>query len=325
MRFEELKKNLVQKIEYVYVLSGIDEYLLDSAYKLIVKYSQIDIPDLNLIKYGEGIIDFDDVIRSLNTLPVFCNKKIVYLDLKSTKKSDIKNINALNDYLKCPNNSSVLIINIGSNSDVFTINNPNIIQVDCSRLPYNIVELKIKNMLEKYSKEIEEDAIEILYNLTLGDLQKISMEINKLIAFVGENKKIQVNDIREIVTPSLEYQVFELTDALAKKDSSKVFSIINDMKSKKDEYKTLPSIIFSHFRRLFMVALNQDRKQVELSKLLNVKEYAVKMSIQQVNLFSKSSLKKINELCNKVDYDLKQSNISLDNAINLIVLTILNL
>ena len=325
MRFEELKKNLVQKIEYVYVLSGIDEYLLDSAYKLIVKYSQIDIPDLNLIKYGEGIIDFDDVIRSLNTLPVFCNKKIVYLDLKSTKKSDIKNINALNDYLKCPNNSSVLIINIGSNSDVFTINNPNIIQVDCSRLPYNIVKLKIKNMLEKYSKEIEEDAIEILYNLTLGDLQKISMEINKLIAFVGENKKIQVNDIREIVTPSLEYQVFELTDALAKKDSSKVFSIINDMKSKKDEYKTLPSIIFSHFRRLFMVALNQDRNKVELSKLLNVKEYAVKMSIQQVNLFSKSSLKKINELCNKVDYDLKQSNISLDNAINLIVLTILNL
>ncbi len=325
MRFEELKKNLVQKIEYVYVLSGIDEYLLDSAYKLIVKYSQIDIPDLNLIKYGEGIIDFDDVIRSLNTLPVFCNKKIVYLDLKSTKKSDIKNINALNDYLNCPNNSSVLIINIGSNSDVFTLNNPNIIQVDCSRLPYNIVKLKIKNMLEKYSKEIEEDAIEILYNLTLGDLQKISMEINKLIAFVGENKKIQVKDIREIVTPSLEYQVFELTDALAKKDSSKVFSIINDMKSKKDEYKTLPSIIFSHFRRLFMVALNQDRNKVELSKLLNVKEYAVKMSIQQVNLFSKSSLKKINELCNKVDYDLKQSNISLDNAINLIVLTILNL
>ncbi len=325
MRFEELKKNLVQKIEYVYVLSGIDEYLLDSAYKLIVKYSQIDIPDLNLIKYGEGIIDFDDVIRSLNTLPVFCNKKIVYLDLKSTKKSDIKNINALNDYLKCPNNSSVLIINIGSNSDVFTLNNPNIIQVDCSRLPYNIVKLKIKNMLEKYSKEIEEDAIEILYNLTLGDLQKISMEINKLISFVGENKKIQVKDIREIVTPSLEYQVFELTDALAKKDSSKVFSIINDMKSKKDEYKTLPSIIFSHFRRLFMVALNQDRNKVELSKLLNVKEYAVKMSIQQVNLFSKSSLKKINELCNKVDYDLKQSNISLDNAINLIVLTILNL
>ena len=38
-----------------------------------------------------------------------------------------------------------------------------------------------------------------------------------------------------------------------------------------------------------------------------------------------SQLKKINELCNKVDYDLKQSNISIDNAVNLVVMTILNI
>ena len=74
-----------------------------------------------------------------------------------------------------------------------------------------------------------------------------------------------------------------------------------------------------------MVALNQDKNRMELSKLLGVKEYAVKMSMQQAGLFSKSQLKKINELLSQVDFDLKQSNMSIDNAVGLIVLKILNI
>ena len=36
-------------------------------------------------------------------------------------------------------------------------------------------------------------------------------------------------------------------------------------------------------------------------------------------------IEKINELCAKLDFDLKQSNISIDNMINLLALTILNM
>ena len=101
--------------------------------------------------------------------------------------------------------------------------------------------------------------------------------------------------------------------------------ILNDMKAKKDDYRTLPSLIYSHFRRLFMVSLNRNMDRGELAKLLGIKEYAVKMTLNQVDYFTKSNLKKINELCAKLDYDLKQSNVSIDNAINIIILEILNM
>ena len=97
------------------------------------------------------------------------------------------------------------------------------------------------------------------------------------------------------------------------------------MEAKKDEYRTLPALIFAHFRRLFMISLNKSNTNLELSKMLGIKEYAVKISSNQVKLFTKSQLKKIHELCVKLDGDLKQSNISTHNAINLIVLTILNM
>ena len=279
--------------------------------------------DLNLIKFGEGIIDMKDVVRALNTLPVFCDKKIVYLDIRMSKLNELKNIKDLQEYLECPNMSSVLIVNLGSNDIKFI--DKNIESIDCNRLGINIVSLKIKQIANMSNKNISEETIKLLYDYTLGDLAKITVELNKLISYVGDKDSIEISDIKELVTPSLEYQVFELTDALAKKNSIRVYQIISDMKAKKDEFRTLPAIIFSHFRRLFMVALNQDKNRMELSKLLGVKEYAVKMSMQQAGLFSKSQLKKINELLSQVDFELKQSNMSIDNAVGLIVLKILNI
>lgn len=323
MKFEELKNNLKSKIEPAYLLMGVDEFLLSSAYNLIVKYSGMQMEDLNLIKFGEGIIDMKDVVRALNTLPVFCDKKIVYLDIRMSKLNELKNIKDLQEYLECPNMSSVLIVNLGSNDIKFI--DKNIESIDCNRLGINIVSLKIKQIANMSNKKISEETIKLLYDYTLGDLAKITVELNKLISYVGDKDSIEISDIKELVTPSLEYQVFELTDALAKKNSIKVYQIISDMKAKKDEFRTLPAIIFSHFRRLFMVSLNQDKNRMELSKLLGVKEYAVKMSMQQAGLFSKSQLKKINELLSQVDFDLKQSNMSIDNAVGLIVLKILNI
>lgn len=323
MKFEELKNNLKSKIEPAYLLMGVDEFLLSSAYNLIVKYSGMLMEDLNLIKFGEGIIDMKDVVRALNTLPVFCDKKIVYLDIRMSKLNELKNIKDLQEYLECPNMSSVLIVNLGSNDIKFI--DKNIESIDCNRLGINIVSLKIKQIANMSNKNISEETIKLLYDYTLGDLAKITVELNKLISYVGDKDSIEISDIKELVTPSLEYQVFELTDALAKKNSIRVYQIISDMKAKKDEFRTLPAIIFSHFRRLFMVALNQDKNRMELSKLLGVKEYAVKMSMQQAGLFSKSQLKKINELLSQVDFELKQSNMSIDNAVGLIVLKILNI
>jgi len=325
MKFEELKKCLIENVDSAYLLKGIDEFLLSSSYNLIYKYSNIEMPDLNLIKYTEGIIDCKEIIRAMDTMPVFSNKKLVYLDLRMSKKSEIKNYKELDEYLKTPNPQSVLIINIGDNDDVDIFDKKNLTIVDCNRLDFSIVSLKIKSTLAKKNKKIDEKSIRLLADYCICDLSKILLEIDKLVSFVGDREIIDSKDIEQIVTPSLEYQIFELTEALSKKNNKKVFIILNDMKAKKDEYRTLPSLIYSHFRRLFMVSLNRNMDRFELSKLLGIKEYAVKMTMNQIDYFSKSSLKKINELCSKMDFELKQSNISIDNVINLIVLEILNM
>lgn len=325
MKFEELKLNLKKGISNAYYIEGVDEYLVTTSYNLIVKYSNIQYEDLNVIKFGEGIIDCNDIIRALDTLPVFSDKKIVHLDIRMSRKSELKNVKALNDYFENPNKMSVLVVSAGGTDEDFGINKKYFDIVDCNRLDSKIVEAKITSIFSKVGKSIDSVAMKLFIDYCLCDLAKIVVECDKLIAYTGDRKNVCEDDIREIVTRSMEYQIFELTEALSKKNSSKVYSIINNLKSKKEEYKTLPALIYSHFRRLFHVAINQNMTNSQIAQLLGVKEYAIKMTQTQVKFFSKSSLKKINDLCITLDYDLKQSNISIDNAIELLILTILNI
>ena len=324
IKFEDLKGCLKQKIGTVYLLSGIDEYLLSRAYKMIVKASELEVEDLNLIKFAEGIIDCNDIVRACETMPVFSNKKIVYLDLRLAKKTELKNVKLLNDYINNANPTTVLIINTGANDDDFGLDKKALELVDCNRLDIKFVEAKVNSVLRAKQKSISQSALKMLIEYCLGDMAKIMVETDKLVSFIGGRAEIQNSDIEEIVTRSIEYQVFELTEALAKKNSAKVYAILGDMKAKKDEYKMLPALIYAHFRRLFHISLNSGTSNAELAKMLGVKEFAVKMAQAQAKLFSKSALKKINSLCTELDFDLKQSNISMENTVELIVLTILN-
>lgn len=325
MKFEELKASVSKCCKGAYLLSGVDEFLLSTSYNLIVKYANILYEDLNIIKFAEGVIDCVDVVRALDTMPVFSDKKIVYLDLRMARKSEVKNIKVINEYLQSPNPMAILIVNLGANDEDFGLEQRYLELVDCNKLDIKIIQAKIIATLKAKGKTIDAEACNVLMDYCLCDLAKILVECEKLVAYVGDRNNIIKSDVQEIVTRSIEYQIFELTDALAKKNNVKVYTILGDLEAKKDEYKMLPALIYSHFRRLFHIALNQGVSNFEIAKMLGIKEYAVKMSQQQANLFSKSSLKKINELCARLDYDLKQSNTSLKNAVELIVLTILNL
>ena len=72
-----------------------------------------------------------------------------------------------------------------------------------------------------------------------------------------------------------------------------------------------------------MISVSSESKS-ELAKMLGVHEYAITKSQDQVKLFTKKQLKEINDMCQQLDFDIKQSNITPENAIDYIILKILN-
>lgn len=321
MKYEELKKSLINQIESGYILYGSDFFLLNNSVKIIVDACKLEFPEFNFIKFDEENLNLDDVVRALETLPIMSEKKVVLLDL-SNNLPKLK-FDSLKEYFNNPNSTCVFILNLGSNADFKNL--PlNITSVDCNPISNDIAVRFVANEIRKYGKCADQDVINLIIENCRGDLNNSIKEINKLCNFIGNNQKITAEDVDLLCTDFKEYQIFELTEQLANKNASKVFEILYLFKRNKEQGRGLFGLIYNHFRRLFFVSVTNENVK-ELSKLLEIKEFAVQKCIKQAKYFTKKQLKSIVDKCSELDFQIKQSLTNFETGLDLLVLYILNL
>ena len=320
MKYIELKNSLKSNIFNNYLLSGADEFLLNKSVELIFNAAKINIVEMNFLKFIGENVDFEEVVKALNTMPMFDDKKmvVVYLNVKTA----VSNLPKLTDYLKNPNPQSVLVVVAGESTELKQQVNKFEV-VDCNRLSEDIVDKFVLNELRATNTNITKTALKTLNEYCVYDLSKIVKEVNKLVSFVADKKLIEENDVKVLVNKTVEFQIYELTENLAKKQKDKVFEILEALKSKKDTYKTIIPLIYSHFRRLFYVAVSNLSKS-ELGSMLGVKDYAITVAYKQSGMFTKLQLKNIVNIMEELDFELKTSAISNELAVDYLVLKILN-
>lgn len=319
MKFEELKKSLAVKIENSYLLYGNDNFVISYAQNLIVDKCNIAFPEMNDLRFSEEF-DMETVLKALDTVPMMSEYKLVRLDLTDDKKKCTE----LAEYLKNPNPTSVLIVNVHDRLDAYKHLTTSMTCVDCNRLSEKLVSAFITKELAKIGKKITTSAMQKLGQYCLLDLSTCINEATKVARIIGDREVIDVSDVEENVTKNLEYQIFELTESLAKKQGNRAYELLAVIKQKKENIRTLPTLIFNHFRRMFHVSLSKSNKS-ELASMLGVKEYAVTKTLEQSKLFSKRALKSIFDECVRLDDELKNSEISPEMAVDFLCLFILNL
>ncbi len=321
MKYVELKNSLKTNICNNYLLFGADEFLLNKSVELIFNALHINVADMNYQKFLGENLDYADVVKALETMPVFDEKKlvVVYLNIKTSTT----NLNQLSAYLKNPNPQSVLILVVGDNiADVMSIESK-FEKVDCNRLTEEVVNKFVLSELKKSNTNITASALKTLNEYCVYDLTKIVNEVTKLVSYVSDKKLIEEKDVKNLVNKTVEFQIYELTENLAKKNKNRVFEILDTLKAKKDVYRTIMPLIYNHFRRLFYVAVSKEAKS-ELGIMLGVKDYAITVAYKQSKMFTKLQLKNILDCMEQLDYELKTSAISNELAIDYLVLKILN-
>lgn len=320
MKFIELKKFLKQSVLLNSVLWGNDAFLLQKSVDLIRESQSFEPAELNEITFKEQI-DGKTVVQALNTFPVMSEFKLVVVDL--TKNASVANLDEIKSYLKSPNPSSILILIAGS--DKALAEQFGCEMVDCNKLSDAMVQTFVISELNKFGKTITTEALKTLCAFGVYNLTYITAELSKLIAYVGNKKEIVLSDVQEIATKNLEYQVFDLTESLAKQNAEKAYQILNEMLSKRENEKMILPLVYNHFRRLLFASLSVGDGVADMAKMLKVKEYAITKAKEQSKWFSQKKLKAINDLCLQLDFSVKNGDMLSENAISLLVLQILNL
>jgi DNA polymerase-3 subunit delta len=74
--------------------------------------------------------------------------------------------------------------------------------------------------------DFDQEALELFVLLTGGDTRQIDNELEKLDLFVGKNRKVDAEDVRELVPLSRAGVIFELGNALAQGDLHRALALV---------------------------------------------------------------------------------------------------
>ncbi|MBR1890764.1 MAG: DNA polymerase III subunit delta [Clostridia bacterium] len=305
-----LKSRLQKKIESCYLIQGEDILLYDKALELIKSKLNLQLEEFNFIVFDEDSFSADALINTCETLPMGSDKKLVLL--KNVTKFDKSFKDKLNNYLKNPVESTVLVVFDFFNKFDFIISE----KISAKRLDDASLKDIVTAALAEHQKTITPDAVRTLIESCCNYYSLIKHELDKLIACDEEN--INFDIVNNLVCKETEFTVFELTDALSKKDANRAVELLNLMNK---DTKTF-SLVLNHFRRLFFVAIS-DLNDKQLAELLGCKEYAVIKARELARNFNKLQLKNIYEMLNDVDFYIKNGQMQTENALYYLIFGIL--
>jgi len=179
----------------------------------------------------------------------------------------------------------------------------------------------IKKELEKYEKEINVGAAEILISYFGDNLWLLSTELKKL-AFLNEKKIIGKNEVNNTISEIFNENFFALTDAIATKNQNLLLSTLEKQKKAGLSNEQTLASLRNYFKNLLLVKLETEKTSDSLKIANNLKlhPFVVKKALLQSKNFDKTHLKQYFNHLVRIDYLNKKGLSSLENELFLLIM-----
>ena len=307
-----------------YLLESIDTTLLDKKIEKIIKDN--DFSSASISSYDLDEVLLENALEDLDTYSFLTSKKVIIIkNIDSIKYDDFKNdLDHLFKYLSNPIEDNLLII-MGHHFN----GNSKIIKELKKLCKYELIEVNskafIKNKLMDYT--INQSTINLIDELCLGDITKISNECDKLINYKYNEKIITNEDVNLLVCKKLDDPkdlTFAFSRSLALKDKKNALSEFRKLLKYNFEPFMLIGLLASQIRIIYQVKiLENNRSDKDIASILDEKsDYRIKKTRELTRLYSESDLLNLMIKLSNIDYLLKTSD---SDPINLIENFILNI
>jgi DNA polymerase-3 subunit delta len=221
------------KFKPVYWLQGEEDFFIDQ----LVDYAEHHILseaeagfNLTVIYGRDG--DWATVVNACKRYPMFAERQVVILK----EAQQMKELDQLEPYISAPLSSTIFVVaHKGKSIDKRTKLHKTLqayaeVFVSDKIKDYKIAEW-IGDTVKSRGLAISPKCIAMLEEHIGNDLNRIANEIDKLTLNLGSKKTIDEDDIEKYIGISKEYNVFELQDAIVRKDMLKAIRIINYFES----------------------------------------------------------------------------------------------
>lgn len=296
----------------VYFLHGEEPFYIDqisdAAIEHVLEESERDFNQT--VVYGKDV-DLSALQEQVKQFPMMAEKQLVILK----EAQDVRDWTALESYFESPVPTTVFIIchkykKADKRKKFFKSIQKNGVIFESNKVYENQIDGWIKSYLKTKGYTITPKASILLIDFLGNSLGKIAKELDKLSIILEKGTEISEVHIEENIGISKDYNPFELSNAIAKRDILKSHKIINyfDQNPKATHITVLIPTIFSFFERLMKAhfAGTNDPKQLQLK--LGMNYYAAMEVIKAKTIYKPKKIAKNIALLH--EYDLKSKGVN---------------
>lgn len=318
LKYVEFKNGLDEGQEYgVYLFEGEDAFFRERGFNLL-KNKFVQEPSINCVTL-ESDVSVSQLTASLNGYPFLSQKKMTVIREFYPKAEYLKS--GLKEYLDSPSDSSIFVV-LNEKPCESLKKFSSVCVVDCGKADLALLIRWIRSECIREGVSIESQTAQMISEYCLGDMTRIQNETQKLIAYAGKGGLVTAQAVEDLVSRSTEYKIYEMTDFIARKKFDSALEVIHDLTSKGETPHGILTYTYTYFRRLLHVAIS-GKSALELSKLLGIKEFAVKKAMEQASKFKKRSLKNAVDALTDTDYKIKSGQLDADDGVYLAIFKII--
>jgi len=321
----------------VYFLSGEEAYYID----LISDYIEKNALDESEQEFNQTIlygkdVDLNAIISAAKRFPMMSEYQVVIVkeaqNLKElgkasggddedddipAKKTSTGSSNALASYLQQPQSSTILVFcykykTLDKRSSVYKSLQKNHVFLETKKMYDNQIPEWITSFVQERKFKIGPKASFLLAEFLGNDLSKITNEVEKLLINLEEGDEITPEAVQDNIGISKEFNVFELQDALAKKDILKANRIINYFSANEKEHPAVMTLstLYGYFSKILLYHFCPDKSKFAVAQALGVNPFFVDGYAKAAQNYGTAKLKAIFSYLK--EYDLKTKGV--DNS-----------
>jgi len=269
-----LKEIRNKKFEKIYFLHGEEPYFIDVLTKAIqdnaLEESERDFNQS--ILYGKDA-EVLSLISELKSYPMMAERRLVILK----EAQYFKAIEQLESYLENPANSTIFVICYKYKTfDARKKTLKNALKNGVVFKSEKVKEYQLAEWIQQYIKttgyELTSKACMLLIESLGNDLGRIVKELEKLAVLIKKGTIINENHIEENIGISKDYNVFELTNAVANKDNFKALKIVDyfDHNPKAADLVFVISNLFKFFSQIMRIHFLPNKSREAVARVLGV-------------------------------------------------------
>lgn len=331
----KVKKDIEQgRIASIYVIYGTQKLVAEEILTLLHdKVLDEEDADFNYEVFDMREQSIQLVVEAAETFPFMGDRRLVvarestFLTASREPKDVEHDLDVLLSYASDPVDHSVLVLmvdeaKLDERKKLVKTLKKSAAMVACQDIREDQLLVWLKNTASEYGVQIDQSASQMMVQLIGSDMQMLKSEMGKIANYVGQEGQIDTEAVEDLVSRSIEQDVFKLVDHVAHVRTEKALDILHELLKQKEEPIKILFLLARQYRIIYRVMemSQQGHSRQDIASKAGVRPFVVSFALDQARLYSERQIRSVLKQLAEIDHLMKSGKMEKVLALELFLL-----